>query len=1346
MNLLITDDLQKLPIAIYNHNKMNSIKAQIIDKPVRPIAPRRSSIKVVKDPSLNETELRPDSPPIRPSDLNQNHYINIDEKTDDSQSTKIKINTPPLARASQTKHIKLVISNINDVVNNPSPNSNLDYDSYLSALINEYQASLNRKDCDKPGCYRFKLLSYRISQTLFKRINFLKNESQVNKTNSNETSTREQASQQTLNKANRSFSEATDMDRDNLFSLVVEKNKRIQDLERLLEDQRRLRLQDASQVEEKAARIKEWVANKLKELENQNKLLRDQNRKQKETVESLSNKLATLSPISSPKRIKEPTDSIHFIDQSSSVENVKNLGTPSNARKKSFQLASSSSEEENANSRLDSFSNVSTPNRLTTTTKHKIGGIHDSSDGRDCPDQLSMCVPPNNAADIRRLSPVYDSVSAEDLIRKTGKLGSSAKPTDDRPPPPPLHQSDKWELQLYNLVDQTLSTIMKQNGDEKFTDSSAHLDSIESNSNSDKDISISRKSSSSLRTDLISIVKPSFTTIDGDNVVDNSDMSFGAHNLDTSSESNNHSELNLVKQSNHFKKRNDSIDSQESIEKPRTPNLFDSPMRSRTGKDSILRTQSVRKNPAPEKLYDFIVADLIKRGSLVKSSTLKNYTRWFVLKNFTLYSYKCESEETTKSTPGMQLRLNSSCQVYAINQSNESCFPFKLIFPDKILNLSAESARTRDEWIRILTVTINMSDIEHGSLTKANASHEGLISVTRHGHTKRYYATLINHVLFFLKSVTDPTPMSYLSIRGSKIREITDNYDYDIEEQDALKYKSIQDCSLAIYPKFSLNPDPVYITLGTQQETDKWFLMLATASGQDQSYGTQFERTLASIMINSSFSTKKNTTSTMIDSSNGSGCLWRDQSIMLYSHKPITEPLTSLPNETLRTEALELFKSILLFTQVPLEPVAIDYHVCLLQNCLGRFLKYPELRNEFYAQLIKQCTYIYHRCSSSKWSNGDSEGSLANQRESSNSSSTNSSECRFLTDIHMLDSSMNNNNLKPDSSFLQSDDFKERHESSVRESPPSQSELLQVMQILAVAVSLNLPRGRMRWWLMDHLRKFATPQTDIGKYALYTLRAIDRTLANGFRDSTPSRMEIMSILLRNPHNHSKPHSLPVSFADGSYLVVEADGSTTVEEFFCSMTKDIDIRDSLSSDFYLFADDPSGSKDLHILEPQRKVLDIVGWWEQTFRRHNSGRFQNTKAIKLICKKRLLLKKEEGETQQERLLIVHQLNQEVVTQKIPLSEPLVVELTAIMAQLTFGDFDKSKDPKIIKCMLEKVSTCLQVNKSHQSTNQHNDPAQNLDTQLVNRWQPLSGRSAQDCIRVYLNCIRRLRLDEQ
>lgn len=63
--------------------------------------------------------------------------------------------------------------------------------------------------------------------------------------------------------------------------------KEITQLEYQVQQQRQLRLHDAQQVEAKAAKIKEWVTNKLRELEQQNQLLRDQNVKCTQQLELL---------------------------------------------------------------------------------------------------------------------------------------------------------------------------------------------------------------------------------------------------------------------------------------------------------------------------------------------------------------------------------------------------------------------------------------------------------------------------------------------------------------------------------------------------------------------------------------------------------------------------------------------------------------------------------------------------------------------------------------------------------------------------------------------------------------------------------------------------------------------------------------------------------------------------------------------------------------------------------------------------------------------------------------------------------------------------------------------------
>lgn len=68
---------------------------------------------------------------------------------------------------------------------------------------------------------------------------------------------------------------------------TTDTEKTISQLEVQVEEQRLLRLHDAKQVEAKAAKIKEWVTNKLRELEEQNQVLRVQNVKCNQQLELL---------------------------------------------------------------------------------------------------------------------------------------------------------------------------------------------------------------------------------------------------------------------------------------------------------------------------------------------------------------------------------------------------------------------------------------------------------------------------------------------------------------------------------------------------------------------------------------------------------------------------------------------------------------------------------------------------------------------------------------------------------------------------------------------------------------------------------------------------------------------------------------------------------------------------------------------------------------------------------------------------------------------------------------------------------------------------------------------------
>jgi hypothetical protein len=81
-----------------------------------------------------------------------------------------------------------------------------------------------------------------------------------------------------------------------------EKDRLIRDLESEVEQQRQLRLADAKQVEAKAARIKDWVTNKLKELEEQNRHLRQQNAHCNDQMDLLKDRLEQLQEMGNSRK------------------------------------------------------------------------------------------------------------------------------------------------------------------------------------------------------------------------------------------------------------------------------------------------------------------------------------------------------------------------------------------------------------------------------------------------------------------------------------------------------------------------------------------------------------------------------------------------------------------------------------------------------------------------------------------------------------------------------------------------------------------------------------------------------------------------------------------------------------------------------------------------------------------------------------------------------------------------------------------------------------------------------------------------------------------------------------
>uniref|UniRef100_A0AAX7USU3 Pleckstrin homology, MyTH4 and FERM domain containing H1 n=1 Tax=Astatotilapia calliptera TaxID=8154 RepID=A0AAX7USU3_ASTCA len=449
---------------------------------------------------------------------------------------------------------------------------------------------------------------------------------------------------------------------------------------------------------------------------------------------------------------------------------------------------------------------------------------------------------------------------------------------------------------------------------------------------------------------------------------------------------------------------------------------------------------------------------------------------------------------------------------------------------------------------------------------------------------------------------------------------------------------------------------PTYLLIGTKQEKDTWLYHLTVAACSNAAFKVGTEY--------------EQLIGKLLDADGDpESVLWKSEALS-FCKEGLRSPLTTLPSEALQTEALKLFKSCQLFINVLVESPSIDYHTSLAQNALQVCLNHPELQNEIYCQLIKQ------------------------------------TNCRT----------------------------------------PHNYSLTQCWQLLSLCVALFLPQQHFLWYLRQYLQRNANPRSEVGKYAVYCQRSLERTLQNGEREAKPSRMEIVSILLRNPYHHSLPFSIPVHFMNNTYQVVGFDGSTTVEEFLNTLNQRISMRKPQLTGFALFTDDPSGKDLEHCLQPSAKICDVISKWEQALKELHPGKNEGTRIVRLTYKNRLYFRSQvKGEMERERLLLAYQVNDEVQQGHFPVNKELALEVAALLAQVEHGDLDRpgasspsgSSQPKSQIILLQALERFYPKRyKQDCSSEQLKD----LTERLATKWSMLRGCSASECVRIYLTVARK------
>ncbi|XP_033168385.1 uncharacterized protein CG43867 isoform X6 [Drosophila mauritiana] len=1143
-----------------------------------------------------------------------------------------------------------------------------------------------------------------------------------------------------------------------------ETEKTITSLEIQVEEQRQLRLHDARQIEAKAAKIKEWVNNKLRDLEEQNQLLREQNVKCNQQLELLKNHIANQSQrhsIVGPVRNSLSLDVQDFTGSGSNPEHRRRsesldpqeiIGRPLTSSYPHHQHRRNLSMEPQELERnlvaavdgltLAPLSSISSKAPGGAPTESRIVTRPDSSDTDTAHDYAEIYTP-----SCEKLPAWMKNNPA--LMASGGNSSTTTTTTSElgvpRPPTPPLHRFPSWEAKIYQVANDGLAgagtgTSTAESTASQETDIQDGMGTNLSNgrrhghghgsgtgtgdghgtlgSTPGTPLPPSRQQQTASG-GFCDISVPVYATVKG-RASQIRSMPFTGDSSDDSSDGEDHAVMLT-----HHSHNSSSTDNTETS----TSGSASSPSKSlktssslspakRSGSESpknakarglsddyalppdavsestcmdasmpsLLMRQSYVDSPSKK------IESLEKMGHLAKlGGKLKTWRkRWFVLKNGSLNYWK--SQHDVQRKPQGQIQLDEVCR---INRA-EGASTFEIDTGKKVYYLTADSHATMDDWIRVL------QNVQRRNATKLLLSRDdqkptvqGWVTKVKNGHPKKCWCVLLGKMFLYFKAPAETNPLGQINMRDARVEEVEHVSDSDSEEREDAAQDQAR-LTVAIYPA---HQGPTYLILSGKPERDNWLYHLTVVSGGGPSAGTQYEQLVQKLM----------------ETDGDPNCvLWRHP-ILLHTKDTITAPLSSMHTETMQPEAIKLFKSIQLFMSVAVNQPGIDYHVVLAQNALQHALDMPELQTEMICILIKQTS----RHLGQKLSVGVQQLLLC------------ATQSLFTCDTQQAGHAQANGSSPTSIQAPSATPIID-----CKSNPPVYS-FVQGWQLLALAVSLFVPRSsRLLWYLKLHLSRNADTKTETGKYAAYCERALERTLKNVGRETKPSRMEVLSILLKNPYHHSLPHAIPVHMMNSTYQVVSFDGSTTIEEFQATLAHELGTRDATNG-FCLFSDDPI-EKDLeHYLEPLAKLCDVISKWETALREKGSGKFENSRVIQLSYKNRLYWKHTiKCETDKERLLLCYQTNSQIVQGRFPLSRELALELASLMSQIDMGDYslEKSRDVGVGLKGLDKFYPYRY--RDALGAEQLKD----VQELLVSKWMLLKGRSTLDCVRIYLTCCRK------
>uniref|UniRef100_A0A8B9G466 Pleckstrin homology, MyTH4 and FERM domain containing H1 n=1 Tax=Amazona collaria TaxID=241587 RepID=A0A8B9G466_9PSIT len=1054
-----------------------------------------------------------------------------------------------------------------------------------------------------------------------------------------------------------------------LMGTVQGKEDQINKLETQLAKQKQLRTEEAKIVQEKAAKIKEWVTFKLGELELENYHLRNCNQRLTEQIEALQDTLQgkcvhlALLECSDPTSLGPPDEATRILEaftyQSSLEGNCSAVSTSQQVALDSTHFSDDLSARFRSH-RLDSSSS----GEIMTVTAHSLCPV------MECNLSSSMTFPkvrtPNTPRDSIQLAKRHYSqpqpgansfhrvmileASTFQPIMNSSACHGQVKETD-------IDNDDG----VLEKMETERGPVREEAGvcEEMNHFSAGQREAVSSEAGIlDPGVSNFSCSASGPFTSLIyrNVTVPVYTTLKGKAVqISNvpfldessgSDDDCGSHASFRTSTAGSENRKASMPGSPRAVKRGvsvSSLSSESDYAIPPDACSLDSDYSEPEHKLQRTSSYSTDGRICPEPIEKS--GYLLKMGNQVKMWK----RRWFVLRNRQIMYYKSPSDVIRK--PQGQMELNSLCQIVR----GEGSQTFRLMTEKRTYFLTADSPSILEEWIHVLQSILRVQVTSPVGVPHSDAKPivKGWLTKVKHGHSKLVWCALIGKTFYYYRNHEDKCPLGHLPMHESKVEEVDRSCDSDEDYEATGGGLLSSHCTLVIHPQ---DQSPTYLLIRTKQEKNTWLYHLTVAAGSSNAtVGTSYEQLIGKLLD---------------AEGDPNSPLWKHP-MLCYSKDGLQTSLTTLPSEALQTEALKLFKSCQLFINVPVEASSIDYHVSLAQTALQVCLTHTELQNEIYCQLVKQTS------------------------------------CR----------------------------------------QPQNHSVIQCWQLLALCAPLFLPQHHFLWYIKQHLQRHADPRSEIGKYAIYCQRSVDRTVQTGEREAKPSRMEIVSILLRNPYHHSLPFSIPVHFMNGTYQVVGFDGSSTVDEFVQQLKQEIGMRKPSHMGFSLFTDDPSGRNLEHCLQGNMKICDVISKWEQALKELHPGKYEGgTRIVKLTYKNRLYFRSQaKGEPDRERLLLAFQVSNEITNGRFPVNKELALEMVALMAQVEYGDLDRpgSSSPggtsqlkmqHLLHQVLDKFYP------KHYKQNITSEQLRQLADKLATKWMVLQGCSPPECIRIYLTVARK------